>query len=219
MEAFALVNFIVEQRLRINRLCVVDSTALTPESRKSLLNLARKHGVPCVVLLFDIPLETCIARDQARERSVGQPVIERQHRLFAQERGNIEREGFDQVIKLHEGDLDKLRIDVLFRPVPKSFGPLERPQPRRPAFRPSARSQRGQGGQRGPAPTPHPSPGSSESLAASGQETHPPKPAPLAGPQEAQFGTDAKPRPSSPGPSAASEVPQQSPDESAPSKQ
>src|SRR5215831_5552424 len=40
-EAFALVHFIIEQRLSINRLCVVDSTALTPESRKRLLNLAR----------------------------------------------------------------------------------------------------------------------------------------------------------------------------------
>ena len=81
-EAFALVNFIIEQRLSSNRLCVVDSTALTPEARKTLLGLARKHGVPGVVFLFDIPLETCIARDQARERSVGRPVIERQYRIF-----------------------------------------------------------------------------------------------------------------------------------------
>jgi predicted kinase len=118
-EAFALVNFIIELRLSINRLCVVDSTALTPEARKSLLELARKHGVPCLLFLFDIPLETCIARDQARERSVGRTVIERQYRIFARERDNLEREGFDQVIKLLEDDLDKIRIEVLFRPIPR----------------------------------------------------------------------------------------------------
>jgi len=142
-EAFALVNFIVEQRLGINRLCVVDSTALTPDSRKTLLNLARKHGVPCVVLLFDTPLDTCRARDQARERSVGRAVIERQYRIFARERDNLEREGFDQVIKLPEDDLDKLRIDVLFRPTPRPFRPTERTQPRYQSGPSWARNQRG----------------------------------------------------------------------------
>ena len=145
-EAFALVNFIVEQRLGINRLCVVDSTALTPDSRKTLLDLARKHGVPCVVLLFDTPLETCLARDQARERSVGRAVIERQYRIFARERDNLEREGFDQVIKLPEDDLDKVRIDVLFRPIPRSSRPTERAQVHQAPYqvgRPGARDQRG----------------------------------------------------------------------------
>ena len=141
-EAFALVNFIVEQRLGINRLCVVDSTALTPDSRRTLLDLARKHGVPCVVLLFDTPLENCLARDQARERSVGRAVIERQYRIFERERDNLEREGFDQVIRLPEGDLGKVRIDVLFRPIPRPFRPTERAQSRYQSGRYGARNQR-----------------------------------------------------------------------------
>ncbi len=141
-EAFALVDFIIEQRLSLNRLCVVDSTALAPGARRSLLGLAHKHRVPCVVFLFDIPLETCIARDQGRERSVGQPVIERQYRLFEQEKGNVEREGFDQVIKLLDEDLATIRVDILFRPVPRELGFPERVergraghQPRQPAAR------------------------------------------------------------------------------------
>jgi protein phosphatase len=170
-EAFALVNFIVDQRLRINRLSVVDSTALTPEVRKSLLDLARRHGAPCVVFLFDVPLETCIERDRGRERSVGQAVIERQYRLFAQHCSNMEREGFDQVIKLDDDDLDKLRIDVLFRPVPKPSGPGERGGPRRAAFQ--ARNERREGVRRGPAPAappqsaPRPSPQTPQSAGSS----------------------------------------------------
>ena len=166
-EAFALVNFIVEQRLSLNRLCVVDSTALTPEARKTLLDLARKHGVLCVVFLFDIPLEICIARDQARERSVGRPVIERQHRIFARERGNLEREGFDQVIELGEDDLDTVRIDVLFRPVPRPSRPIERVQPRQ---APSQRDRRGRSLHHGPVSpksTPHPTSLASQSAARS----------------------------------------------------
>jgi protein phosphatase len=170
-EAFALVNFIVEQRLRINRLSVVDSTALTPEARKSLLDLARRHGVPCVVFLFDVPLETCIERDRGRERSVGQAVIERQYRLFAQHCSSIEREGFDQVIKLHDDDLDKLRIDVLFRPVPKPSGLGERGAPRRAVFQAhNDRSQRVRHGFASPAPpqsAPRPSPQTPQSAGSS----------------------------------------------------
>jgi protein phosphatase len=210
-EAFALVNFIIGQRLSINRLCVVDSTALTPESRQSLLSLAHKHGVPCVVFLFDIPLETCLARDQARERSVGQPVIERQYRLFVQESSHIERESFDQVIKLRPEDLDKLRIDVLFRPLPKPSGPSEPPPRRRAVFRPGARNQRGHSAQRGLTP---PAPWQAAPLPGSG----PPSPA---GPVPAGSSSPPAQEPPSspPRPSAAVEVPHERGDEPGPSKQ
>src|SRR5262249_42885452 len=85
VQAFALLDFIIEARLSINRLCVVDSTALTTPARKNLLDLARKHQVPCTALLFEASLEACVARDQARGeqkhgRTVGRTVIERQYR-------------------------------------------------------------------------------------------------------------------------------------------
>ncbi len=233
-EAFALVSFIIEQRLNINRLCVVDSTALTPEARKSLLDLARKYRVPCVVLLFDISLETCLARDQARERSVGQPVIERQYRLFVQESGNIEREGFDQLIKLRNEDLDKVRIDVLFRPLPRPSGTAERPEPRRAAFGPPARNRRSYTVLRSPAqpappapalrpssPAPQP-PVSSPPPVAAAPSAHQTLPSPLvspASPQTAQSDAAAEPRPSQPISPAPSALPQPSSGEPSPSKQ
>src|SRR5215467_3541783 len=57
-QAFALVHFLVDQRLMLNRLCVVDSTALTMQARRNLLELARRYQVPSTVLCFDVPLET-----------------------------------------------------------------------------------------------------------------------------------------------------------------
>jgi len=188
-EAFALVNFIIQQRLSLNRLCVVDSTALTHQARQTLLDLARKHGVPCVVFLFDIPLEICIARDEARERSVGRPVIERQYRLFERERGNLEREGFDQVIKLGEDDLDTARIDVLFRPIPRPSRPAEHVQSRQAPSqpgRPGARDQPRRSLQHGPVspkPTPRPTspvsqpPANSAPSQPAGEEPHSSQPA------------------------------------------
>ncbi len=134
-QAFALVDFVIEQRLSVNRLCVVDSTALTQPARKNLLDLARKYQVPCGVLLFDVPLETCVARDQARTqsgaRSVGRAVIERQYELFEQGKASIKQEGFDQVVELRDEDLEKLHIDILFRPVPRASAVPRRPEPRR----------------------------------------------------------------------------------------
>ena len=130
-QAFALVHCLIEQRLSINRLSVVDSTALTPPARKSLLDLARKFHVPAVALVIDVSRETCVERDTKRERSVGRQIIERQHQLFEQLKSSIKQEGFDQVVELRDEDLDKVRFEIVFRPVPRSVSPPERPERRR----------------------------------------------------------------------------------------
>jgi predicted kinase len=135
-QAFALVHFLVEQRLSINRLCVVDSTALTAAARKSLLELARRFHVPAVVLLLDVPLEICLLRDAQRERTVGQPVIERQYQLFEQGRPSIKQEGFDQVIELSAEDMENVQAEIVFRPVPRPGPPNARPERRQSVPRP-----------------------------------------------------------------------------------
>ncbi len=116
-QAFALAHFLIVQRLELNRLCVVDSTALTAQARRDLLELARKHQVPSFVLLFSVPLESCVERDQKRERTVGRAVIERQYQAFEQVKAGIKQEGFDQVIELHDEDLDHAETEIVFRPV------------------------------------------------------------------------------------------------------
>jgi predicted kinase len=116
-QAFALLDFILDLRLDLNRLCVVDSTAITASARRSLLERARRHGVPCVAMVFDVPLEVCLAHDRARPRSVGPNVVERQYQLFQQVKAAIGQEGFDKVIVLHEEDLDNAQVEIAFRPV------------------------------------------------------------------------------------------------------
>jgi predicted kinase len=123
-QAFALVHFLVEQRLAVNRLCVVDSTALTPQARKDLLDLAKKYQVPTTLLLFNASLKTCIERDEKRERSVGKAIVERQYRAFEQTKATIGQEGFDQVIEFQDDDLENVQIEILFRPVAR---PAQRP--------------------------------------------------------------------------------------------
>ncbi len=116
-QSFALANSLIGQRLSINRLCVVDSTALTPRARKSLLDLGRKYRVRTELFLFDITLEKCLDRDRLRPRSVGPRVIEEQYRLFQQAQSVVGSEGFDQITDLHEDDLQSVRFEILYRPI------------------------------------------------------------------------------------------------------
>ena len=128
-QAFALVHYLAELRLSLNRLCVVDSTALTQHHRKEYLELAKRFQVPCVVFLFDVPLEKCVERDRSRPRTVGRPVIERQHLAFGQTRTDIRQEGFDEIIELGDEDMDKVQIEIIFRPISQPPGmPGRRPQ-------------------------------------------------------------------------------------------
>jgi len=121
-QAFALVHFLTELRLSLNRLCVVDSTALTPAHRREYLELAKRFQVPCVVFLFDVPLEKCVERDRTRQRTVGRPVIERQHLAFEQTKTDIRREGFDEIIELGDEVMDKVQIEIIFRPISQPTG-------------------------------------------------------------------------------------------------
>jgi protein phosphatase len=116
-QTFALLNFLIGQRLSINRLCVVDSTAVTPGARKSLLDLGRKYRVRTEIFLFDVPIEKCLDYDRARARSVGSKVIEEQYRLFKQAQETVRSEGFDQIIELHEEDLQSISFEILYRPI------------------------------------------------------------------------------------------------------
>jgi len=127
-QAFALLHFIIEQRLSVNRLCVVDSTALTLPARKSLLDLARRYQVPCAVILLDVSLGTCLERDRKRERIVGRPAIERQYRMFEQVKSTLKQEGFDQIFELRDEDLDPVRIEIVFRPAPQIAVSTARPE-------------------------------------------------------------------------------------------
>ena len=150
-QAFALVRFLIEQRLTLNRLCVVDSTALAPQHRKELLDLAKRYQVPTTLLVFNVPLETCVEHDEKRERSVGRNVVERQYQAFEQSREAVHREGFDQVVVFQDGDQEKIQIEILFRPVarqPQQGEPPESRGPRRSerSEQPPARRRDGSGG-------------------------------------------------------------------------
>lgn len=121
-QAFALLHFLVGQRLSINRLCVIDSTALVPSARKTLLDLANKYGVRADLYLFNVPMEKCLERDRLRPRSVGQKVLQQHFALFDQAHAAVGSEGFTDIVELQDEDLESVRIEILYRPVLRPNG-------------------------------------------------------------------------------------------------
>ncbi|MDP8929157.1 MAG: AAA family ATPase [Actinomycetota bacterium] len=84
-DAFAVLRFILDKRLKRQLLSVVDATSLDRKARKPYLGLARKYGVPPVAIVLDLPFEVCLERDRQRsDRTVGNEVLRRQ-------RGDLER--------------------------------------------------------------------------------------------------------------------------------
>ncbi|MEU0100437.1 AAA family ATPase [Streptomyces sp. NPDC006267] len=95
-EALAVRALILEGRLRRGRTTVCDSTSIGPAARADLLARARAHGRRVVAVLFDTPLQTCLARNTARARVVRESVIVAMHAALPSPE-QLYAEGFDAV--------------------------------------------------------------------------------------------------------------------------
>ncbi len=105
-DAFDLFYYIIHKRMFWSRFTVADSTALQPEARRKLRELARRYGYLACLLIFDVSMQTCQERDRKRERMVGEQIIAYHARLLQQTLLNAPAEGWDQVHVLGETDMD-----------------------------------------------------------------------------------------------------------------
>ena len=95
---FATIRYLVRQRIAAGRPeTYVDATHLTPWERKPYVKLAQRHGCEIEALFFDVPVETCIARNQGRDRVVPEEAIRTMAHLLVPP--TIE-EGFTRVLNL-----------------------------------------------------------------------------------------------------------------------
>jgi protein phosphatase len=100
-EAFALLHNIVGQRLALGRLTVVDATNVQPESRRPLVEIARKHYCLPVAVALDLPEAICQERNRGRnDRSFGPHVIRNQRTQLRRSLSSLAREGFRHVFVL-----------------------------------------------------------------------------------------------------------------------
>ena len=119
-EAFEILNLIADARLKRGNLTVADATSVQPHARKKLLQLARRHNLPCVVLALDLPEEVCQERNAAREdRRTPHAAVKRQCQDMEKALRGAGKEGFQEVHILSATDMDEAK--VVLTPLPSNM--------------------------------------------------------------------------------------------------
>ena len=110
--AFELLHTIVDKRLELGRLTVVDATNVKPEDRASLVELARRWDVLTTAIVFDLPLALCIERNGDRQdRQTPKHAIKRQHSTLRRTATRLRKERFTRVYTLGSAsELDSVEI-------------------------------------------------------------------------------------------------------------
>jgi protein phosphatase len=98
--AFALLDRLLDRRLRDGLTTVVDATNVTRPARRALLQRAERHGVPAIAIVLDLEPRLVLERNARRS---GSPVpiaaVERQLAALARSiaGGSLATEGFAAV--------------------------------------------------------------------------------------------------------------------------
>lgn len=100
-DAFELLYFLTEKRLKRRRLTVIDATNVQRPARQSLIELAQPLGCPSIAIVLDMPEEILNQRRQQRtDRHFGDYVLPRQRRELGQSVVWLNQEGFQRVFVL-----------------------------------------------------------------------------------------------------------------------
>jgi F420-dependent oxidoreductase-like protein len=96
-DAFAVLDLVLERRLRRRLLTVVDTLGLDAERRRRWVALARRHDVPAVAVSFDATPAECRARNAERAQPVPAKALASQLRRWPAVREALADDGFDAV--------------------------------------------------------------------------------------------------------------------------
>ncbi|MGV9579109.1 polynucleotide kinase-phosphatase [Streptomyces sp. NPDC003509] len=129
-DAFDVLHYIAGKRLAAGRLTVVDATNVQPESRKQLVQLARRYDVLPIAIVLDLPEEVCQARNAARPDRAGMPrhVVQRHRRELRRSLRGLEREGFRKVHVLRteeEADTAEVVLERRYNDLRHLTGPFD----------------------------------------------------------------------------------------------
>jgi predicted kinase len=102
-DAFHLLHLAARARLRRGLRTVIDATNLTARARRPLLGLAHAAGRPAVAIVFDVALDVCLARNEARTgRRVSADIVRRHHAEMPLVRAQLPEEGYASIIVVGE---------------------------------------------------------------------------------------------------------------------
>lgn len=94
-QAFAVLDFIVRQRLALGKLTVIDATNVNAPDRAKLIATVREYHFLCTAIVFNIAESICHERNIARpDRDFGPQVIKRQIAQMRRGLRSLKTEGF-----------------------------------------------------------------------------------------------------------------------------
>jgi protein phosphatase len=111
-DAFDVLHYLVEKRLKGRRFTVIDATNVQREARKSLIALARKWHALVVAIVFDLPEALAVARNAGRpDRQFGPGPVRRHIQALKRSLRGMEREGIRYVHRLRSvEEVDSVEI-------------------------------------------------------------------------------------------------------------
>lgn len=100
-DAFALLQFIAETRLKRRKIAVIDATNVRQEDRANLVRIARKYHALAVALVLNPGEDVCRQRNKARgDRQFGPHVVRNQMASLRRNIRRLDKEGFRYVHEL-----------------------------------------------------------------------------------------------------------------------
>jgi alkanesulfonate monooxygenase SsuD/methylene tetrahydromethanopterin reductase-like flavin-dependent oxidoreductase (luciferase family)/predicted kinase len=125
-DAFAVLDLVVPARVRRRLTTVVDTLGLDPGRRAAWRGLAARHGVPCVAVAVDTPAAECRRRNAARPAGDRLPakVLAGQLAAFAEQRPELDAEGFDAVLTAEPVRVIDPAVAVAVRERPQEAAPV-----------------------------------------------------------------------------------------------
>src|SRR6266540_838464 len=128
-DAFDLLHFIARKRLAAGKLTVVDATNVQPESRKTLIEIAREFHCLPVAIVLDLPERVAQDRNKTRaDRDFGPHVIRQQAQQLRRSLRGLEREGFRHVHvlkSLEEVEAAIIECQPLWNNLKHEHGPFD----------------------------------------------------------------------------------------------
>jgi protein phosphatase len=119
---FAELHRLVEARLDDGLLAVVDATNTDWMWRGQLLADARRYDRLVIAIVFDLPLDICLARNTARSRTVPSSVIRRQVADVTRDVERLDLEGFAAVHVLRSvADVGAVALKIEEGPVTRTL--------------------------------------------------------------------------------------------------
>ncbi len=111
-DAFELLHFMVEKRLKRGLLTVVDATNLQAESRRRLIGISKKYHFASVVVAFDMAEKILLERHRNRtDRDFSDRVIQNHHRDFRTSLRGLDRE-FKYAFVLREREVESAFFNI-----------------------------------------------------------------------------------------------------------